>query len=135
MEKRKREWAPVRTFNIFRQTLDQTRLAWALFTDSDMPLLYKLIPILTVAYILSPIDLVPEWLLGLLGVGLLDDVGVFILGISAFNQLAPGEVALDHIHRLRLGTLKERQPQPDDEADVEADDEADVEDRQASRRH
>lgn len=101
-EKLKREWITPERRNLswWRQMLEQLRLAWNLLRDGRMPLLYKLIPIITLAYVISPIDIIPDMFVGL---GMLDDLGIFMLGISLFNSLAPGEVALEHLYRLRGG--------------------------------
>lgn len=101
-EKLKREWITPerRHLSWWRQALEQLRLTWSLLRDGRMPLLYKLIPLVTLAYVLSPLDLIPDMFVGL---GMLDDIGVFMLGISLFNSLAPGEVALEHLYRLRGG--------------------------------
>lgn len=101
-EKLKREWITPERRNLgwWRQVLEQLRLAWNLLRDGRMPLLYKLIPIITLAYVISPIDIIPDMFVGL---GMLDDLGIFMLGISLFNSLAPGEIALEHLYRLRGG--------------------------------
>ena len=101
-EKLKREWITPerRQLSWWRQALEQLRLTWSLLRDGRMPLLYKLIPLVTLAYVLSPLDLIPAMFVGL---GMLDDIGVFMLGISLFNSLAPGALALEHLFRLRGG--------------------------------
>lgn len=103
--KRKREWTPSRNPNVLRMVADQLRLTWALFGDPDMPLLTKLIPIAAVIYVVSPIDLVPFFFFRL---GFLDDLGVIVLSVALFNQLAPSEVALAHIHRMGLGIRRDK---------------------------
>jgi uncharacterized membrane protein YkvA (DUF1232 family) len=104
--KLKNEWVTPerRHLGWWRQALEQLRFAWILMTDSRMPVLYKLIPLVTLAYIISPIDIIPDVFVGL---GVLDDIGVFMLGISWFNSLAPSELALDHLRRLNGETDKE----------------------------
>lgn len=106
--KRKREWTPPPNSNVLRGAVDQLRLTWALFLDPDMPLLTKIIPLTALIYVVSPIDLVPFLFFRL---GFLDDIGVTILSVALFNQLAPSDVALSHIHRLKLG-LRRGQRQP-----------------------
>ncbi|MBI3538046.1 MAG: DUF1232 domain-containing protein [Chloroflexi bacterium] len=46
----------------FVQTL---RLVWRLLTDARVPALPKLIPLAAAIYIISPIDLLPDFILGL----------------------------------------------------------------------
>ena len=65
------------------------RVAWRLMWDSRVPFGAKIVPILTVLYILSPIDLVPDVLLGL---GQLDDLAIFLLGTQLFIAVSPKDI-------------------------------------------
>ena len=76
----------------------QARLAWRLFWDQRVPLWTKLIPPVALAYILSPVDIIPDVALGL---GQLDDAAVLLIGIKLFIELAPPEVVREHL--LTLG--------------------------------
>ncbi len=64
-----------------RDLLTAARL-WA---DPRVPVYLKLIPLLVLAYVLSPVDLVPEVLVGL---GLVDDLAVLVMGLKIFTDLA-----------------------------------------------
>lgn len=64
-------------------------LALRLFIDRRVSLGAKLIPALMVIYMLSPLDFVPDLLLPF---GVVDDLGVFLLGIQWFIHSAPGVV-------------------------------------------
>jgi uncharacterized membrane protein YkvA (DUF1232 family) len=77
------------------------RLAWHLLLDSRVPLLTKLIiPGLMALYILSPIDLIPDVLVG---IGQLDDLAVLVLAVKLFIELSPHEVVQEHLRRLAGG--------------------------------
>lgn len=92
--------------DIFRQV----RLAWELFFDPRVPWMTKLIPPLTIAYILSPIDILPDMALGL---GQLDDLAILLLGFKLFIDLSPTEIVLEHLRKLgaRIGEMiAEEQP-------------------------
>jgi uncharacterized membrane protein YkvA (DUF1232 family) len=65
------------------------RVAWRLMWDSRVPFSAKLVPILTVLYILSPIDLLPDVVLGL---GQLDDLAIFLLGTQLFIAVSPKDI-------------------------------------------
>lgn len=65
---------------------DHGRRAWRLLRDKRVPAWQKAIPVLTLLYILSPIDVMPEALFG--PFGLVDDVVVALLALKAFNHLA-----------------------------------------------
>ncbi len=65
------------------------RIAWRLLWDGRVPLAAKLVPILTVVYIISPIDFVPDWFLGL---GQLDDLAILLLGTQFFIAVSPKDI-------------------------------------------
>lgn len=100
-EKRKRQdVSSPRGIGFLRQLLEQIRLSWALIRDDRVPLLYKFIPIVAIAYVISPLDFVPDVIPIL---GQLDDVGIFFTALTMFNNLAPADVVAEHIDRLRNG--------------------------------
>ena len=81
--------------------LRNLRLAWKLLLDSRVPSLTKLIiPGLMGLYILSPIDIVPDALLGL---GQLDDLAVFVLAVKLFIELSPRDIVEEHLRSLTGG--------------------------------
>ena len=82
----------------FQEAMRQARLAWRLFWDQRVPLWTKLIPPAALAYVISPIDIIPDVALGL---GQLDDIAVMLLGVKLFIELAPPEVVREHL--LALG--------------------------------
>ena len=83
----------------------QVRLAWRLFQDQRVPVWTKVIPPVALAYVLFPIDIIPDPMLGL---GQLDDVAVLLLGVKLFIELAPPEVVREHLRALgaRIGELR-----------------------------
>jgi uncharacterized membrane protein YkvA (DUF1232 family) len=76
----------------------QGRLAWRLFQDRRVPGWVKLIPIAGVLYLLSPIDLIPDFLLP--GLGELDDLTILLLSLKALVDLSPPDVVNDHLRSL-----------------------------------
>ncbi len=76
-----------------RELMRQGRLAWRLFTDPRVPILLKLIPALAVAYLVSPIDFVPDFFPPL---GQLDDLAVVLLALRLFVELAPPAIVAEH---------------------------------------
>jgi uncharacterized membrane protein YkvA (DUF1232 family) len=93
---------PQRGIGFFRQLIEQVRLSWALLLDNRVPLVLKLIPLAAIAYIVSPIDLIPDIFLGL---GQLDDLGILMAALTTFNSLAPGYVVEEHLARIRAGNV------------------------------
>jgi uncharacterized membrane protein YkvA (DUF1232 family) len=68
-------------------------LAWRLMFDRRVSGTAKLIPVAMVAYILSPIDLLPDVLLPF---GVADDIGVLLLGLQWFIRSAPPGVVAEY---------------------------------------
>src|SRR5260221_1003686 len=85
---------------IITRTIQQARLAWALIRDDRVPLLLKAIPLVALIYVLSPIDLIPDFIPVL---GQLDDLGIAMLAISVFNSLASADIVSEHQQRLSGG--------------------------------
>lgn len=84
---------------VLSELLERGRLVWRLMNDERVPSWLKVsIPLVVGLYFVSPIDLIPDFLLGL---GQLDDIGVILLGMALFIRLAP-EVVVDE-HQRALG--------------------------------
>ena len=82
----------------FQDVARQARLAWRLFWDRRVPMWTKLIPPASLAYVLFPVDLIPDVALGL---GQLDDLAVLLIGVKLFVELSPPDVVREHL--LALG--------------------------------
>jgi uncharacterized membrane protein YkvA (DUF1232 family) len=65
------------------------RITWRLLWDRQVSMGAKLVPILTVLYVLSPIDFVPDVLVGL---GQLDDLAILLLGTQLFIAVSPKDI-------------------------------------------
>ncbi len=74
--------------------LDQIKLVLKLMRDSDVPTYLKLIPIAVVAYLVSPIDLLPEAVAGPLGFG--DDALAVLVGLDWFIRMVPKSIVARH---------------------------------------
>ncbi len=75
----------------------QFRLAWRLLWDPQVPIWAKLVPFIGIAYVISPIDFIPDPILGL---GQLDDIGILLLGLRVFVELVPEEIVLQHLESM-----------------------------------
>jgi uncharacterized membrane protein YkvA (DUF1232 family) len=82
----------------FQDLARQGRLAWRLLWDQRVPLWTKLIPPAVLAYVVFPLDLLPDVALGL---GQVDDIAVVLIGVKLFIELAPPDVVREHL--LALG--------------------------------
>lgn len=78
--------------------LKQGRLAWRLLRDARVPGWAKLIPVAGILYLLSPIDIIPEAILPL--VGEVDDVVLLLLAVKLFIDLSPPGVVREHLREL-----------------------------------
>lgn len=79
--------------------LGHARLAWRLLRDPRVGSKLKVtVPVLAALYVVSPIDLLPDLLLGL---GQIDDVGVVGLAVVFLSRvlprLAPADVLKEHL--------------------------------------
>lgn len=80
--------------------LKQLRLVWLLFTDGRINLLIKSVIPLSLLYTISPIDFIPDVILGL---GQLDDFGVILLGMTLFIKLCPPHIVEQYTRLLDYG--------------------------------
>ncbi len=78
--------------------IDNLRLIWRLARDRRVAPVYKLlVPIVILLYVISPIDLIPDFLLGL---GQVDDLGLIgvalMISFRLLPRLAPAAVVSQH---------------------------------------
>ncbi len=82
----------------WREMWQQLRLVFLLLRDPDVPFYLKCLPFLAVVYLFVPVDLVPDFLVGL---GQLDDVTILLVGAKIFVELSPQHVVAKHMAQLR----------------------------------
>src|SRR5262245_6729365 len=87
--------------NTLRMLMDRGIVSWKLLLYNRVGILPKLIPLAAIAYVISPFDFIPEALLGPLGV--FDDLGIVLLGLTLFIQAAPGDIVREHLRALAAG--------------------------------
>jgi uncharacterized membrane protein YkvA (DUF1232 family) len=81
------------------ELISRGRLVWRLLNDARVPSWIKIgIPLVVVIYFIAPIDLIPDFILGL---GQVDDLGVLLIGMSLIIRFAPQYVVDEH--RVALG--------------------------------
>jgi uncharacterized membrane protein YkvA (DUF1232 family) len=83
---------------------NQLRLAWRLIRDERVSALKFALPALIALYVLSPVDTIPDFLLGL---GQIDDLGVITVGLMIMARLiprlSPGHVVDEHVRDMGMG--------------------------------
>lgn len=94
---------------VVTRLVNTLRLVWRLLTDARIPGLTKLIVPAALVYVLFPIDVVPDLILGL---GQLDDLGVIALAATLFIELCPQDVVQEH--RRALAASASRRNAPDE---------------------
>jgi uncharacterized membrane protein YkvA (DUF1232 family) len=104
---------PVRTTSLLslpsllRTLLAHVRLSVRLLRDPAVPLLLKLLPFAALAYLVSPVDGVPDFIPVL---GQLDDLGVLMLALESFLRLSPERVV--QFHRTAMAHSRGYSPAP-----------------------
>ncbi len=84
------------------------RLVWRLTFDKRVPLLLRFLVPLALLYVLSPIDLLPDWVPRL---GWVDDLLVLGLAVLLLTKLAPRHVVEEHLgNRHDTGRAEEKDP-------------------------
>jgi uncharacterized membrane protein YkvA (DUF1232 family) len=84
-----------RTFNLVFHAM----LVVSLVRDRRIPFYKKAIPLLGLAYVFSPIDFIPDWVLG---PGQLDDVAVMFMAFKLFERSVPAHILEEHQEKVRL---------------------------------
>lgn len=93
---------PDKSLTILEELIKRIKLVWLLLKDKRVPLLTKSIMPASLLYLISPVDFVPDVLLGF---GQLDDLGVILLGMALFVKLCPPELVEHYINQLEYGDL------------------------------
>jgi uncharacterized membrane protein YkvA (DUF1232 family) len=78
-----------RTVGFLGAIVGELRLIGHLMVNRQVPLWAKIVPLVTVGYILSPIDLAPDWLPGM---GQIDDLAILLIGLRLFVEVCPRDV-------------------------------------------
>ncbi len=86
--------------SILEGFINQFRLVWKLFGDKQVPFWTKSIVPLSFLYLISPVDFIPDVILGL---GQLDDLGVIVLGIALFVKMCPPQIVEQYLLELDYG--------------------------------
>jgi uncharacterized membrane protein YkvA (DUF1232 family) len=105
--------------SFFREVVQQLKLVYNLMLDGRVHPLTKLIPIASAAYLLFPLDILPDIAPVL---GQLDDLAVVMMGLRFFLELAPAEVVHEHLKRLASGSqwsVTDNPAQPEKKPDGE----------------
>ena len=78
---------------MIRGTINEFILTWRLLRDPRVSMWAKIIPIAALLYVLSPLDFIPDFIIG---IGQLDDLGVVFAGLRLFQAVIPGYITDEH---------------------------------------
>ena len=82
---------------VLRNMVLQTKLILRLMGDRRVSFWTKLIPLGTLVYLVSPIDLI----MGIPGIAALDDAAIVWFGSNLFIELCPRDVVKEHMDELQ----------------------------------
>jgi uncharacterized membrane protein YkvA (DUF1232 family) len=101
---------PQKTASGLVQFFQTISLSIKLLRSAKVPTLTKVIPFLGLAYLIFPLDFIPDLIPGL---GQLDDISILLLCLWAFMQLCPPAVVREMSHQ-QSGSA----PEPRERGDV-----------------
>ena len=84
--------------NMLRGFVNRLKLIAKLMGDRRVSVFLKLLPLASVAYFISPVDLAPAVVLPVIGV--LDDAAILWFGSTLFVELCPPNVVDEHMKEL-----------------------------------
>ena len=82
---------------MLRNVVLQTKLILRLLGDRRVSFWTKLVPFGTLAYLISPIDII----MGIPGLAALDDAAIIWFGTNLFVELCPKDVVQEHMNDLQ----------------------------------
>jgi uncharacterized membrane protein YkvA (DUF1232 family) len=75
----------------------QAKLVFQLILDPKVPIYLKALPFAALAYLIFPVDFLPDFVPGL---GQLDDLTILLLGAKVFIELAPKDIVAQYKDRM-----------------------------------
>jgi uncharacterized membrane protein YkvA (DUF1232 family) len=96
-------WRYVRLAQLVWKLPMYARLIWGIVRDGRTPLPLKALLVAALAYLLTPLDLIPD---ALPIIGQADDLTVLLIVLDVFVANAPEQVRREHLQRARNGTAR-----------------------------
>ncbi len=96
-------WRYVRLAQLVWKLPTYARVVWGILRDRRTPLYLKVLLGAALAYLVTPLDLIPD---ALPLIGQADDLTVLLLVLDVFLANAPREVREEHWERARAGTAQ-----------------------------
>lgn len=92
---------PLQVFRFVWHLPRFVRLYWRLFNDRRVSVIPKALLLAALAYVLLPIDLIPDWMPPVLGE--IDDIAIVAIALKLFISLSPQHVVREHVQRISDG--------------------------------
>lgn len=96
-------WRYVRLAQLVWKLPTYARLVWGIVRDGRTPLPLKALLVGGLAYLVTPLDLVPD---ALPIIGQADDLTILLIVLDVFVTNAPEPVRREHLERARNGTAR-----------------------------
>ena len=100
MSKSRRQIIPSPGGGLMRNFVKQLKLIGRLMGDRRVSPFLKILPIASIVYLISPVDLAPGVVFPVIGA--LDDAAVLWIGSTLFVQLCPDNVVKEHMDDLDM---------------------------------
>lgn len=97
-EPKKNSIIPFPKGGLIQEVVTQIKLIWRLIADKRVNFFLKIIPVASLVYLVSPLDILPGLALPVIGV--LDDAAIIWIGTSLFISLCPEDVVYEHTQAL-----------------------------------
>jgi uncharacterized membrane protein YkvA (DUF1232 family) len=92
---------------MIKNFIDQVRLTWRLMRDTRVPAYLKAVPLLPLAYVFMPFDIIPDFIPIL---GQLDDIALIVGGMRVFEMLVPEDLVAEHRRAMAADKSKTAEP-------------------------
>jgi len=117
---KKKSIIPSQNSGLIQDVVRHIKLIWLLLSDKRINLFLKILPIASLVYLVSPIDMLPGMVVPVIGA--LDDAAIIWIGTSLFISLCPEDIVNEHMLSLeKTLTGAWKNTQGDDEiVDAEA---------------
>ena len=106
-EKRPSKYTPPQG-GMLQDWMKRMKLIMRLLTDNRVNMLAKVLPLAAVAYLISPVDLLPNAVFPI--VGALDDAAVLWIGTTLFLEMCPKGVVNEHLQNIDGGDVLDASP-------------------------
>lgn len=111
---KKKSIIPSQNSGLIQDVARHLKLIWLLISDKRVNVFLKLLPIASLVYLFSPVDMLPGMVVPVIGA--LDDAAIIWIGTSLFISLCPEEIVQEHTLSLEntlAGTWKNVQNEED----------------------